>query len=52
MKLDIYVNYAGLCEEAFRFYEQHLGIARLLTGSIRAKSASSAFLPEGTLPRR
>ena len=25
MKLDIYVNYAGTCEEAFRFYEQHLG---------------------------
>jgi PhnB protein len=25
MKLDIYVNYRGKCEEAFRFYEQHLG---------------------------
>ena len=25
MKLDMYVNYAGKCEEAFRFYEQHLG---------------------------
>jgi PhnB protein len=25
MKLDIYVNYGGNCEEAFRFYEQHLG---------------------------
>ena len=25
MKLDIYVNYSGNCEEAFRFYEQHLG---------------------------
>ena len=25
MKLDIYVNYAGNCEDAFRFYEQHLG---------------------------
>ena len=24
MKLDIYVNYPGHCEEAFRFYEQHL----------------------------
>ena len=24
-KLDIYLNYAGNCEEAFRFYEQHLG---------------------------
>ena len=33
MKLDIYVNYPGHCEDAFRFYEQHLkgkitGIAR------------------------
>jgi PhnB protein len=25
MKLDIYVNYPGNCEEAFRFYEKHLG---------------------------
>lgn len=25
MKLDIYLNYAGSCAEAFRFYEQHLG---------------------------
>ena len=25
MKLDIYLNYAGRCEEAFRFYEKHLG---------------------------
>jgi PhnB protein len=25
MKLDVYVNYRGTCEQAFRFYEQHLG---------------------------
>jgi PhnB protein len=25
MRLDIYVNYKGCCEEAFRFYETHLG---------------------------
>jgi PhnB protein len=25
MKLDIYVNYPGICEQAFRFYEKHLG---------------------------
>ena len=25
MKLDIYLNYGGNCEQAFRFYEQHLG---------------------------
>lgn len=25
MKLDIYVNYPGHCEKAFKYYEQHLG---------------------------
>ena len=25
MHLDTYVNYPGTCEEAFRFYERHLG---------------------------
>lgn len=25
MTLDIYVNYRGTCEDAFHFYEQHLG---------------------------
>lgn len=25
MRLDIYVNYRGTCEEAFRYYETHLG---------------------------
>lgn len=25
MKLHTYLNYGGNCEEAFRFYEQHLG---------------------------
>jgi len=25
LKLDIYINYPGHCEEAFLFYEQHLG---------------------------
>ena len=25
MKLSVYLNYPGHCEEAFRFYEQHLG---------------------------
>jgi len=28
MKLDVYLNYGGNCEQAFRFYEQQLG-ARL-----------------------
>lgn len=25
MRLDTYVNYRGTCEEAFRYYERHLG---------------------------
>jgi PhnB protein len=25
MKLDIYLNYAGNCKQAFEFYQQHLG---------------------------
>jgi PhnB protein len=25
MKLDTYLDYDGNCEEAFRFYEKHLG---------------------------
>ena len=25
MRLTIYVNFAGTCAEAFRYYEQHLG---------------------------
>jgi len=33
MKLDVYVNYAGKCEDAFRFYEQHMGgrIVQMMT---------------------
>ena len=33
MRLDVYVNYRGSCEEAFRFYEQHLG--GRITGMVR-----------------
>ena len=33
MRLDIYVNYCGTCEQAFRFYEQHLG--GRITGIVR-----------------
>jgi PhnB protein len=33
MKLYTYLNYGGNCEQAFRFYEQHLGgkITRMMT---------------------
>ena len=33
MRLDVYVNYRGTCEEAFRFYERHLG--GRITGIVR-----------------
>jgi PhnB protein len=39
MKLDIYLNYRGNCEQAFRFYEQHLGGTRdlaTMTNPLRA----------------
>lgn len=43
MQLDIYVNYAGNCEEAFRFYEQLLG-ARI-TGLVRHKEQPNPNVP-------
>ena len=33
MRLDVYLNYRGNCEEAFRFYEQQLG--GKITGLLR-----------------
>lgn len=44
MKLDIYVNYAGNCRDAFRFYEQHLGgkITMLMT---HGQGPNAANLP-------
>jgi PhnB protein len=33
MRLDVYLNYRGTCEQAFRFYEQHLG--GRITGMVR-----------------
>ena len=45
MKLDIYVNYRGTCEEAFRFYEQHLG--GRITGIVRHKEQQNPNIPPG-----
>ena len=45
MKLDVYVNYAGSCEEAFRFYEQHLG--GKITGLMRHGQQPNSQLPDG-----
>lgn len=43
MQLDIYVNYRGDCEEAFRFYEQHLG--GRITGIVRHADQPNPNLP-------
>ena len=44
MQLDIYLNYAGNCEEAFRFYEDHLG--GRMTGITRhSEQPDSSDLP-------
>lgn len=45
MKLDVYVNYPGNCEEAFRFYEQHLG--GKITGIMRHGENPEGRFPEG-----
>ena len=46
MRLDIYLNYAGNCEEAFRFYEDHLG--GKITGIARhGEQPDASNLPEG-----
>jgi PhnB protein len=45
MRLDIYVNYRGNCEQAFRFYEQHLG--GRITGMARHGGQPSPAIPSG-----
>jgi PhnB protein len=43
VQLDIYVNYRGMCEEAFRFYEQHLG--GKITGVVRHGEQPNPNIP-------
>ena len=43
MQLDIYVNYRGKCEEAFRFYQQHLG--GRITGMVRHGEQPNPNIP-------
>ncbi|MFL5448714.1 MAG: VOC family protein [Gemmatimonadales bacterium] len=43
MKLDIYLNYRGNCEQAFRFYEQQLG--GRITGIIRHREQPNPNIP-------
>ena len=43
MRLDIYVNYRGNCEQAFRFYEHQLG--GRITGIIRHGEQPNPNIP-------
>ena len=43
MRLDIYLNYHGNCEQAFRFYEQYLG--GRITGVVRHGEQSNPNVP-------
>ena len=43
MKLDIYLNYRGNCEQAFRFYEKHLG--GRITGVVRHAEQPDPRMP-------
>ena len=43
MRLDVYINYRGVCEEAFRFYETHL--AGRITGIVRHGEVPNPDIP-------
>jgi len=42
--MDVYVNYRGTCEEAFQFYEQHLG--GKITGITRHADMPNPNIPD------
>lgn len=45
MRLDAYVNYRGTCEQAFHFYEEHLG--GKITGLVRhGEMAGNPNIPD------
>lgn len=44
MRLDVYLNYAGNCQQAFRFYEQNLG-GRITTLMTHGQGPNAAALP-------
>src|ERR1044071_1203356 len=55
MRVDVYLNYAGNCRDAFRFYEQHLGgkITMLMTHGEGPNAANTpAELRDGVLHAR
>lgn len=46
MKLNTYLNYGGNCEQAFRFYEQHLG-AKILMKMTWGEQPDPKNIPPG-----
>jgi PhnB protein len=44
VRLDAYVNYRGTCEDAFRYYEQHLG--GRITGLVRHRDQPNPNIPD------
>jgi PhnB protein len=46
MKLHTYVNYGGNCEQAFRFYEQHLG-GKITTMMTHSQQPDASNVPPG-----
>ena len=44
MRVDVYVNYRGVCEEAFRFYERHLH--GRITGMARHADQPNPNIPD------
>jgi PhnB protein len=44
MKLDVYLNYAGNCQQAFRFYEKELG-ASIMMMMTHGQGPNAANLP-------
>lgn len=54
MRLDIYVNYRGNCEEAFRFYEQHLGgrVTGMMVDRARKSREGAAPSEKGALAQK
>jgi PhnB protein len=43
VRLDVYINYRGVCEEAFHFYEKHLG--GRITGLVRHGEQPNPEIP-------
>ena len=47
MKLNTYLNYGGNCEQAFRFYEKHLG-GRIIAMMTHDQAPDASQMPPGS----